>query len=129
MLAYFVDGKLTRQGEEVVIIIKALPSGMNNGYGNYVNKRIVEVNGKKIQNLQDLIRTVNENSKAPYVVFKTKANKTIALDRKKAETEQAEILKLYQIAADRSVNLKTVVSKDEQESGEVASLVSFDSKK
>jgi len=125
LLAYFVDGKPTRQGEEVVIIIKALPSGMNNGYGNYVNKRIVEVNGKKIQNLQDLIRTVDENSETPYVVFKTKANKTIVLDRKKAETEQAEILKIYQIAADRSANLKTAVSKNEQESRRVAGMVSF----
>jgi len=70
---------------------------------------------------------VEDNSETPFVVFKTKANKTIALDRKKTESEQAGILKTYEIAADRSVHLKTTVSSDEQESGEVAGLVSLDS--
>jgi len=127
LLAYFADGKPTRKGEEIVIIIKALSSGVNNGYDNYINKRIAEVNGKKIQNLQDLIRTVENSSESPFVVFKTSANKTIALDRIKAETEQAGILKLYQIAADRSANLKTAVSKEEKEGGKVAGMVSLES--
>ena len=127
LLAFLADGRLTRKGEEAVIIIKALPSGVNNGYEDYINKRIVEVNGKKIKNLQDLIRTVEDNSETPYVVFKTAASTTIALDRKKAEAEQAEILKTYQIAADRSANLKTAVSKDGEESRKVADLVSPDS--
>ena len=127
LLAYLVDGKLTRQGEEVVIIIKALPSGVNNGYESYVNQRIAAVNGKKIRNLQDLIRTVEENTETPYVVFKTRANKSIVLNRQKVEAEQAGILKTYQIAADRSANLKTAVSRDEQESGKVAGLDSPES--
>ena len=127
LLTYLADGKSTRQGEEAVIIIKALPSGVNNGYEGYVNKRIVEVNGKKIRNLQDLIRTVEDSSENPYVVFKTRANKTIALDRKKVEAEQAGILKTYQIADDRSANLNTAVGRDEKEGGKVAGLVSPES--
>jgi S1-C subfamily serine protease len=127
LLAFLVEGKLTRQDEEVVIIIKALPSGVNNGYEDYVNKRIVEVNGEKIRNLQDLIRTVEDNPETPYVVFKTRANKSIVLNRQKAEAEQAGILETYQIAADRSANLKTAVSAEEKEGGKVAGLVSVDS--
>jgi hypothetical protein len=127
LLTFLADGRLTRQGEEAVIIIKALPSGVNNGYEDYINKRIVEVNGKKIKNLQDLIRTVEDNPETPYVVFKTAANTTIALDRKKAEAEQAEILKTYRIAADRSADLKTAVGLNNQEIGKVAGLVSLDS--
>jgi len=100
---------------------------VNNGYEDYINKRIVEVNGKKIKNLQALIRTVEDSPESPYVVFKTVANTTIALDRKKAEAEQAEILKTYQIAADRSANLKTAVGHNNQEIGKVADLVSLDS--
>jgi hypothetical protein len=61
------------------------------------------------------------------VVFKTGANKTIALDRKKAEAEQAGILKTYQIAADRSASLKAAVGRAEGESRKVADLVSLDS--
>jgi len=127
LLDCFVNGKLTRQGEEAVIIIKALPSGVNNGYDDYVNKRITEVNGIKIRNLRDLIRTVEDNPESPYVVFKTKSNKTIALDRQKAEAELAGILKIYQIAADRSGNLKTMVSKYAKGGRKVAGTVSLDS--
>ena len=59
----------------------------------------------------------------PYVVFKTADNKTIALDRKKADAEQEKILKLYQIAADRSANLETAVSREGEEGRKVAGLV------
>jgi len=124
LLAFLADGRLTRQGEEAVIIIKSLPSGVNDGYEDYVNKRITEVNGKKILNLRDLIRTVEDNPKTPFVVFKTKSNKTIALDRKEAEAEQARILKTYRIAADRSSNLKTAVSKFANGGRKVAVLIS-----
>ena len=100
---------------------------MNNGYEDYVNKRIVEVNGKRIRNLQDLIRTVEDKPETPYVVFKTRANKSIALNRQKAEAEQAGILELYEIATDRSANLKTAVSRDGEEGKKVAGMVSLES--
>jgi len=69
---------------------------------------------------------VEDNSETPFVVFKTKANKTIALDRKKTESEQAGILKTYEIAADRSAHLKTTVSRDEEEGRKIAGLVPLD---
>jgi S1-C subfamily serine protease len=129
LLACFADGKLTRQGEQAVIIIKALPSDVNSGYDHYVNKRITEVNGEKIQNLRDLIRIVEDNPETPYVVFKTTSNKSIVLDRQKAEAEQDGILDTYQIAADRSANLQTVVSRSEEESRKIVGLLSQDSNK
>lgn len=106
LLNYFVDGELTREGEEVVVIIKVLASNLNNGYDDLVDSRIVEVNGKPILNLQDLIRTVETDTETEFVVFKTEHNQSIALDRKKAEAAQAEILTTYRIAEDRSVDLK-----------------------
>jgi hypothetical protein len=106
LLNYFVDGEITREGEEVVVIIKVLASNLNNGYDDLVDSRIVEVNGKPILNLQDLIRTVETDTETPFVVFKTEHNQSIALDRKKAESAQAEILTIYQIAEDRSADLK-----------------------
>jgi urease beta subunit len=39
-------------------------------------------------------------------VFKTEYNQSIALDRKKAEAAQTEILTTYRIGEDRSVDLK-----------------------
>jgi hypothetical protein len=112
LLNYFVDGELTREGEEVVVIIKVLASNLNNGYDDLVDSRIVEVNGKPILNLQDLIRTVETDTETEFVVFKTEHNQSIALDRKKAEAAQAEILTTYRIAEDRSVDLKAAADND-----------------
>jgi S1-C subfamily serine protease len=107
LLSYFVDGELTREGEEVVVISKVLTSDLNNGYDDLVDSRIVEVNGNPILNLQDLIRTVETGTETPFVVFKTEHNQSIALDRKKSEAAQDEILATYRIAEDRSPDLKT----------------------
>jgi len=107
LLSYFVDGELTKEGEEVVVIIKVLASDLNNGYDDLVDSRIVEVNGKPILNLQDLIRTLETGTETPFVVFKTEHNQSIALDRKKSEAAHAEILATYRIADDRSPDLKT----------------------
>ena len=70
---------------------------------------------------------MEERSNSPYVVFKTTDNKTIALDRKKAEDENPGILELYQITADRSANLKTAVGRKKKKGENLADLVSTDS--
>lgn len=120
LLTYFVDGKLTREGEEVVIIIKVLANDINNSYDDMANRRISEVNGKKILNLRNLIQAVEAETEVPYVVFKTEDNETIALDRKKAEETQDAILTTYQISDDRSSDLKTVVNSNKTINNELA---------
>jgi S1-C subfamily serine protease len=120
LITYLVDGKLSRAGEEVVIIIKVLADDVNNGYEDLINSRIVEVNGKKILNLKDLIRTVETESAVPYVVFRTEDNETIALDRKKAEEAQDAILATYQISDARSQDLKQIVGNIKASGKEVA---------
>jgi hypothetical protein len=110
LLTYFVDGELAREGEEVVIIIKVLAGDVNNGYEDLVDSRVVEVNGKKIRNLQELIEAVETDVENPFVAFKTEHHQTIAIDRKKAAAAHAEILSIYRIAEDRSSDLKEAAS-------------------
>jgi hypothetical protein len=105
-----VDGELAREGEEVVIIIKVLAGDVNNGYEDLVDSRVVEVNGKKIRNLQELIEAVETDVENPFVAFKTEHHQTIAIDRKKAAAAHAEILSIYRIAEDRSSDLKEAAS-------------------
>ena len=112
LLTYFTKGKPTREGEEVVIIIKVLASDFNNGYDNLVNLRILEVNGKKIRNLRELIHAIEKGTEEPFVVFKTAGDQTIAIDRQKAEAARGEILSVYRIGEDRSSDLKAVASDD-----------------
>lgn len=120
LLTYFIDGKLSRAGEEVVIIIKVLADEVNSGYDDLVNDRIVEVNGKKILNLRDLIRTVEADTTDPYVVFKTEDNESIALERKMIEDAQDAILTTYQISDDRSSDLRQTLSNKKTNGKEVA---------
>ncbi len=106
LLNYFVNQILHREGEEVVIISKVLPSNINNGYQEFVNDRIVAVNGREILNLVELIKLVESDPQEPFIVFKTESGRIIALDRELAKQEHRNILKSYHIASDRSVDLK-----------------------
>jgi hypothetical protein len=122
LLTYFIDGKPTRKGEEVVVVIKVLPSDVNSGYEAFVNERIVEVNGAKILNLRELMQAVETGFKDSYVVFKTASNKIIALDSKAVEAEHDAILATYEIPNDRSEDLTAEAGGDEMKTDEVASM-------
>jgi hypothetical protein len=106
LLNYFVNQILHREGEEVVVITKVLPSNINNGYREFINDRIVEVDGKTILNLVELIKSIESAPKDPFIVFKTESGRIIALDRDVAQKEHREILRSYHIASDRSVDLE-----------------------
>ena len=108
LINYFTHEKPGAAGEEVVIIIKVLPSDVNQDYENFINERIVEVNGKKVHNLRHLISLVEEQTDDPFVVFKIKRGPVIVMDRKKVEAKQSVILQTYQISADRSDNFQVV---------------------
>jgi S1-C subfamily serine protease len=122
LLTYFLEGKPERAGEEVVVAIKVLPSGVNSGYEAFVDERIVEVNGEKIFNLRDLVRAVESSSGDRYVVFKTGSNEIIALDRTRVAAEQGGILATYEIPSDRSNDLKSALSESPETSRSVAKL-------
>lgn len=113
LLNYFVNQILNHEGEEVVIITKILPSNINNGYQEFINDRIIEVDGKKILNLAELIKIVESNSRDPFIVFKTESGRIIALDRELAQQEHRNILKSYHIASDRSADLEIVSENNE----------------
>jgi S1-C subfamily serine protease len=126
LVAYLNDGDHFEEGEEIVIIIKVLTGNFNNGYENLVNSRITMVNGEEILNLQDLIRIVEAGTVAktgteePFVVFKTLQDRTIAIDRQKAEAAHDEILSIYRIAEDRSSDLKTIAGNDKAGTKEIS---------
>ena len=106
LLNYFVNQLLNREGEEVVIITKVLPSNINNGYQEFINDRIVEVDGQKILNLVELIKIIENGPEDPFIVLKTESGRIIALDRDLAQQEHRNILKSYHIASDRSADLE-----------------------
>lgn len=128
LINYFTHDKPQQEGEEVVIIIKVLSSEVNQGYGDFTNERIVEVNGTKIRNLQHLISLVEDSSDNSFVVFKTKRGPVIAMDRKKVAAQQSMILQTYRISADRSDNFNTVSFDEKRQTDDIAAADYHDSK-
>ncbi len=94
------------KGEEVVNMIDVLPHDVNNGYHNLPNCVITEVNGTKVNNLKELIAVVEAGKEKPFIEFKTMLDKYIVLDRAEAEKTHNEILGIYGVPADRSVDLR-----------------------
>ncbi len=100
------------KNEVPINLINVLSHDINNGYHNMKNIIITEVNDKKVYNLKELTKIIESDSEGNYVEFKTKQNKIIVLNKKKAENAKAEIMGIYSVPADRSVDLvdsKTIV--------------------
>jgi S1-C subfamily serine protease len=106
LVALYQQGRQTVEGEQVVILSKTLPAEVNSGYHKINNQHITKVNGFKIHNLRELIRIVERKSNSPFVVFESRQGLKIVLERKRAESELAKILKRHSIPADRSGDLR-----------------------
>jgi hypothetical protein len=106
LVALYQQGRQTAEGEQVVILSKTLSAEVNSGYHDVSDLHIIKVNGFKIHNLRELIRIVESKYKSPFAVFESRQGLKIVLERKRAETEQAKILKIYSVPKDRSEDLK-----------------------
>ncbi len=97
---------VTDDKDEIVIALKVLPVDANQGYHDYSNWEIAEVNGKKIRNLRELIQIVETDRSQPFVTFKDKWGRQIVLNRETVAKNEADILSTYRITSDRSADLK-----------------------
>jgi S1-C subfamily serine protease len=83
--------------EELVVISTVYEAEVNKGYGEAVeNMRVVEVNGKKIHRLDDVIAALSEDKGRYHVIVLDNGNK-IVLDRVQVEAEEQAIRARYRI--------------------------------
>lgn len=106
LVALHKFGRSALKGEEAVILSKVLPAEVNSGYHDYRDLRIIEVNGRRIYNLRDLIHIIESSVNSPFVEFKSQQGLNIVLDRKQVTRAQAGILKTYSAPEDRSADLR-----------------------
>jgi S1-C subfamily serine protease len=106
LLNYYVNGRASEPEEEVVLLIKVLPAALNTGYEVFVNQRIVAVNDQKIRNLRELVRAVEQPASDPFIVLTTEANARLVFDRAQAQRDHRTLLATYDIAWDRSEDLR-----------------------
>ena len=90
-----------KEGQQVVVLLKALAADVNEGYQNVKSWVVDKVNGEEILNLKDFVQKV-ESIQDDFIIFENKWNRKIVIDRQMAETSHQEIIEIYRIPFDRS---------------------------
>ncbi len=93
-------------GEEVVILIRVLPSEINYGYHETRNWIVSKVNGTKIENMKHLVKVVESKiASEKFITFENPHGEQIVFSSGKAKQSGAPLLSTYQIPKDRSPDL------------------------
>ncbi|MDH3592064.1 MAG: serine protease, partial [Planctomycetota bacterium] len=98
-------GLRTPARTEVVVLQEVLADECNRGYHDFDNLVVDRVQGKKIRNLREVIRLVEE-SRSPFVRFES-AYGTIVIDRAQALERHDTILERFGVPVDRSLDLRS----------------------
>lgn len=106
LLNLYQNGIRTSDKKEVVLLSKVLADEINLGYHDIDNVIIEKVNGRRIADMSDLVRAV-EDSKETFNVFEDDSGNKIILKRDIVEKYSGRILETYKVKADRSGDLKT----------------------
>lgn len=102
---YDDTGEQSEDRKEVVVLATILADEVNVGYQDLEDVVVVEVNGKNVAELKDLIKAVEEN-KGRFHVFVDVMGKQFILDREKMDERSKIILEKYKVGSDRSRDLK-----------------------
>ncbi len=86
----------TNDKEEVVLLLKVLPSEISTGDHNFSLWIIDKVNSKKFKNFKEFLSIIKWN-KEPYLILENENGAKIAIDRKKALEIEKTILNRYSI--------------------------------
>ncbi len=105
LLYFYQNGIRTGERKEIILMSKVLADEINLGYHDMDNVVIEKVNGKKIADMKDLVRAVEEN-KEPFHVFEDDTGNKIVLRKDKVDQFSSRILETYKIVSDRSEDLK-----------------------
>jgi len=102
---YYLNGELTEDRKQVIVLVKVLPDEINLGYHDWGSNVVTSVNGSHISSITDLVEAFESNI-GDYHVIVDEAERRLILDRKKVDAAGHQILKKYRITSDRSEDLK-----------------------
>ena len=103
-LHFYYQGERTEERQEVVVMAQVLADEINVGYENFQNDAVVDVNGRKVRDLRDLVAVIDSSLEA--VVMKTSSGGTVMLDARAARQARERVHKQYKVPADRSDDLR-----------------------
>ncbi len=106
LVARFMRNLPEREDQQVVMILKFLPSDVNQGYHQIANWVVEEVDGKPVFNMHELIQQIEADSREDgFVELRSAGGGRIVFDRALAEASHATIMRIYRIPQDRSADL------------------------
>ena len=78
---------------------------MSRGDNDFGMWPIDKVNGKAFKNFKEFYQMI-QTVTSPYIVLEDKNGVQVIIDKKEAQSKQAEILKKYNIEFDKSIDLR-----------------------
>ena len=92
--------------QQVIVLIDVFPDELNVGYAGLEDWVVARVNGKAVNNMQDLVHAFTEHQGDSHrVVFETLGREIVLLKDQLAQ-RGAAILQKYRVPADRSPDLR-----------------------
>jgi len=107
LVNYFLNGKLSKDRKQVIVLTKVLGDEVNVGYEDFNNNVISKVNGKNVSSIEDLVRAIECNEGKYHIIVDEDGNQ-IVLEKSKVNERNQEILRKYKIPTDRSEDLKGI---------------------
>jgi len=105
LLYQYYYGQPTEDRNEIVMLSKVLADEINVGYHDVYDTIVYSVNGKRIANMNDLVKSF-ESYRGKYHVILDEMGRRIVLDRQKVKENDQVILRKYGINSDRSRDLE-----------------------
>jgi hypothetical protein len=105
LMAYLSANFPDVEGEEVVLVLKVMAADLNQGYHNVSNWVVEMADGERIRNLRQLIGVIERKDAGEFLTLSSGSGQVIVLDRKKAQSTEADIMARYRIPANRSPDL------------------------
>lgn len=98
------------EDEQLIAINEILDCEANQGYDDYVNSLVKEINGKLIKNIYDVIHAIENNQGGTHSI--TTASKKKIVVKNMSAAEHKALLSRYEINKDRSQDLGSVATEE-----------------
>jgi hypothetical protein len=99
---FFVEDEIYRDRKELVVLSNILPDPVNAHTGDFRYSLINEINGRRIQTLQDVAQAFAKREEY-YVIKTADVGPPIVLERKAVLAATENILKRYGIASEQNL--------------------------
>jgi S1-C subfamily serine protease len=102
---YYYYGRPSDARKQVIVLTNILGDELTEGYDDFEDHVITQVNGKAIASMEDVVQAIEGNEGAYHVLVDEWGNR-IVLERAATIEAQKGIMERYKIDADRSADLR-----------------------